>query len=962
MKIEKQVINIIFDAGKGDVSVASREAVSGEAFGALPRPKRSGYRFVGWQLDGKTVSEETILRAEEDIRLVAQWEKAKNSKKFSMLKRQKIAIAILAALCVVLIAALLIVNEVITWEVFELQNVRIVDGVEVTETYYVKHVDGKYQLYDQNGSLVRTNLDGYYIVAGGNQYKVDPATGEWSLYATVDVEGSESIGVNGLVLMFEQLQQNEIYSIEVNGSKYAPYCFYRDASGAVRIKGSEKTLVAYDPELYASLCVSSGYTISSKKLVLEAPIDYSVYGLADEDHPTTYTITKAKFSESGECLPDETARYTVKIGNKTLPGGGYYAQLVGRDTVYILPYTIEDTVLQPIEALVKPQVVYPMSMTTFLCVEDFLLGKVDMSGKDVNITPTVAFSFLDLLARNNTISSTKPYVAETELMKGYDINDANASEMLSLLAEMEYVSCVKLGITEEALREYKLDGNGYYIQFKSPVTDANGYTTGYVMNKILISPKTDHGTYYIASMKDEDDSSAVYYDMIVEVDQYYLSFLEWNLSDWYYPNFFTPSISSVPEMKFHINGKDYTFRLDNRETYMFYEASDGTIKQINLSAGGTLISDGKGGWLYQINGTQYVVQSFDLSKGGYYFRIVNLLDGKNTITYEPFDEYCFTIDRDGIQILKVFREDHNGNKKEYTYELTYRAEDGSIKRARQYSLVYRDANNKDFMVMGKYVASGSTNYITDNYRHSYWAEILTKDENGNSVYQWERQTFNNLAEGLIFCDATGVTDKIYEIGMGSQNLKVYCDQFLGGTAHINLLDYTIHYEVKNDKGVTVAKQISALENFRQFYVNLVSLTIEGDIDEQVFLENMGMTTQEYINSKKEDASFSFKVADMAKNTNLYTVLTSSGDKASEEQFWKKHNEHDIVIRFYRYSDRKVMMTLELVEKYDENGNPLPDATKTVGKFYVLTTVLDMIEEDLGLLLNPSLNTPVPERS
>ena len=961
MKIEKQVINIIFDAGKGDVSVASREAVSGEAFGALPRPKRSGYRFVGWRLEGKLIAEDTILHAEEDICLVAQWEKAKNTKKFSMLRRQKIAIAVLAALSVVLIAALLIVNEIITWEVFELQNVRIVDGVEVTDTYYIKHVDGKYQLYDKNGSLVKTNLDGYYIVDGGNQYKVDPATGEWSLYATVDVEGSESIGANGLVLMFEQIQQDEIYSIEVNGSKHAPYCFYRDAAGNVQIKGSEKTLVTYDPELYASLCVSSGYTISSKKLVLDRPIDYSVYGLADEDNPTTYTITKAKFSESGECLPDESVRYTVKIGNKTLPGGGYYAQLVGRDTVYILAYTIEDTILQPIEALVKPQVVYPMSMTTFLCVEDFLLGSVDLSGKDIQITPTVAFSFLDLPARNYTISSTKPYVAETELMKGYDINDTNASEMLSLLAEMEYVSCVKLGITEEALREYNLDGDGYYIQFKSPVTDANGYTTGYVTNKILISPKTEQGTYYIASMKDEDDASAVYYDMIVEVDQYYLSFLEWDLSDWYYPNFFTPSISSVSEMKFHINGKDYTFRLDNAQTYMFYETSDGTIKQVDLSAG-SLISDEKGGWVYLLNGTRYAVQSFDLSKGGYYFRIVNLLDGKNTITYEPFGEYRFTIDRDGIQTLQVIREDHNGNKKEYTYELTYRAEDGSIKRARQYSLVYRDPNNKDFVVMGKYTASGSSDYITDNYRHSYWAEILTKDENGASVYKWERQTFNNLAEGLILCDATGVTDKIYEIGIGSQNLKVYCDQFLGGTAHINLLDYTLVYEVKTDKGTMKTEQVTALDNFRQFYVNLVSLTIEGDIDEKVFLENMGMTTQEYINTKKEDASFSFKVADMAKNTNLYTVLTSSDDKATEEQFWKEHNEHDIVIRFYRYSDRKVMMTLELVEEYDENGNPLPDATKTVGKFYVLTTVLDMIEEDLGLLLDPSKNTPVPERS
>ena len=196
MKFEKQVINIIFDAGKGEAPVASREAVSGEPFGALPRPKRSGYRFVGWLLNGELVREDTLLLAEEDIQLVAQWEKAKRTKKLSMFKRQKIAVVALSVLCVLLIATLLVVNELITWDVKELENVRIVDGVQVVDVYYVKYVDGMYQLFDKDDKAVTKNLDGYYIVAGGNQYKVDPATGEYSLYAAVDIEGNESIGTN----------------------------------------------------------------------------------------------------------------------------------------------------------------------------------------------------------------------------------------------------------------------------------------------------------------------------------------------------------------------------------------------------------------------------------------------------------------------------------------------------------------------------------------------------------------------------------------------------------------------------------------------------------------------------------------------------------------------------------------------------------------------------------------------
>lgn len=973
MKIEKQFINIIFDAGKGESPVASREAVSGEAFGALPRPKRAGYRFTGWLWEGKVVDENSILTSEDDILLVAQWEKAKRTKKVSMLRRQKTALVVLSVLCVVLIAALLIVNEIIKFDTITFENVRYVNGERVVDTYYIQHVDGAYKVFDKDGKAVPTNMDGYYIVAGGNQYKVDPATGEFSLYAAVDIEGNESVGVNGLILMFEQIQQKDVYSIEVKGGSHAPYRFYRDAAGNVQVQGAEKTLVTYNKELYASLCVSTGYTIASKKLNATAPdsvvpkladgsIDYSAFGLSDADNPTIYTITKAKFSESGECLPDESVKYSVKVGDKTLPGGGYYVQLIGRDTVYILPYTLADTVLQPIEALVQPQVMYPMSMSTFLCVENFLLGNYDMNGfenfENEKIKPIVAFSYLDLSARNTTISGTKPYIVQTELMEGYDINDANASEMLTLLSEMEYVACRKLGITQEALREYNLDGKVFYIEFNSPVVNASNVITGYIPNKILISPKTAQGTYYMASITDGEHAG---YDMIVEVDQYYLSFLEWNLSDWYYPNFFTPSISNVPEMKFHIGGKDFTFRLDNALSYMFYEAADGTMKQVDLETG-SVVQDANGGWVYVKGGTRYAVQSFDLSKGNYYFRIVNLQDGKNTVTYEPFHEYRFTVDRNGCQTLYAIRNDSKGNRQEYEYVLTY-LEGGVLKRARQYSLIYRDENGKEFTVMGKYATgSGSNEYVDDNYQHSYWKEILTKDENGAPIYKWQRITFGSLANGVMLRDETGATDKLYEIDIATKNVKVYCDQFLGGSAHINLLDYTLVYEYKTDKGTMKTEQVTGIENFRQFYTNLVSYTIEGDIDESVFAENMGMSTDAYIKTHKEDASFSFRVQDMAKNTNLYTILTSNDDLASEIQYWEKNNEQDIVVRFYRYSDRKVMMTVELVKEYDANGNPVPNVSNTVGKFYVLTTVLDMIEEDLTLLLDPSLKTPVPERS
>jgi len=124
MRLEKQIINIIFDAGKGKTSVASREAVVGEPLGILPIPKRSGYRFVGWKCGDALFDENTVLEAESDLLLVAQWEKAEGGRSRSATRRQKIAIAILAATCVLLVVLLLVVNEIIKYETLELENIR----------------------------------------------------------------------------------------------------------------------------------------------------------------------------------------------------------------------------------------------------------------------------------------------------------------------------------------------------------------------------------------------------------------------------------------------------------------------------------------------------------------------------------------------------------------------------------------------------------------------------------------------------------------------------------------------------------------------------------------------------------------------------------------------------------------------------------------------------------------------
>ncbi len=962
MRIEETIVNVIFDAAKGSVTVSSREAVVGKPLGTLPRPARAGYAFQGWYLGETLVTENTVLESFEDVRLVARWVKENGKKKVSMLKKQKIAIAMLSVLTVVLIAALLIANHVVT--IYSLTDTYYIDGVEYTDKYVVKKKDGVYGLYDKNGNAMEKNEDGYFIAASGNQYSIDAESGEWEIYAVVDYDsaGGELLGASDRIMMFPQITQKNTYSIEVK-NEYGTYRFYRDARGVMRIEGTEETLITYDQTLFASLCVSCGYTLTMQKLNLspdyvaprlpDGSVDYSAYGLADEYDsegnlvysPATYTVTKAIYANDGTCTPDENTKYTVKVGDAILSGGGYYVQLVGRDAVYIVSSEIKNTVLQPVEALVTPAVVYPMSLSTYVMIQDFALGKINVSEisefskeklESVELDPIVAFTYLELENRTNTIFETRPFLGEIELMDGYEINDENASAVMSRFYEMKYIGCKKLGVNKDTLKEYGLDGDVYYLTFASPVSDENNSIVGYIDNVLLISEKTENGTYYIAS---------TLYDMIVEVDQYYLSFLEWEESDWYEQYFLRHNVSYISKLNIKVGEKLFNFTLDNSASYMFYEKNEGTMSLIDLSKG-SISKSSDGTVIYtDESGVRHNVKSIDLSKGEYLIKIVDAVE--NRTSYEEFYKYLITIDKDGNRNLQITRKGSGENEETVDYALTYR-KDGALKIGKAYSLIYRDANGDEYSVLGTYQGSDGKNY-QDYYRLAYWQEIKTTDESGTEKYVWKRTAPINSASNLMLRDAGG---KIYSVSLVSNNLLVYCEQFNDGKADPHLLDYTIVNTYITDTGKEKTEMISAVDNFRMLYNQLLVFSIEGDADPEEFQNNLGVSMEEYI--KRGDgvcqAIISYRVDDMAYGMNLHTSPEASDDKASEQKYWGGINGMDIVIRLYRYSERKSLLTVEVVTEYDENGNPISNPEKAAGRFYVSSSFLDQIVEAADRLL------------
>lgn len=849
MKTEGTIINVIFDAAKGDVSVSSREAMCGLPLGELPIPKRSGYDFVGWHLGGTPVTGDYIPTAAEDLTLVAHWTKSRQAHKRTSWRRQKAAAIALAVSAVLLLCALLVVNYVVT--IFPIEDQYVTeDGIPATQKYYVRKKGGVFGLYRQDGSLLPINDRGYYIADSGNQYLVNAETGEWRQYAVVDYDQSagEMLDKNiDRILLFEQILQDEIYSIEVDNFSNEPYGFFRNAKGEVVIKGHEGAMFGFHQERFVDLCTGCGYMLAAKKLDLSLPyvprnadgtVDYDAYGLAERYdgegnliyRPTVYTVTRAKSAkENGIPATDAQGNvisYTVLVGDLAPDGSGYYVKRADRDAIFISdPLLYVGVTKKPLEALIEPRVTYPITLSSASMIYDVLLARVpdylkegDLEGRDLD--PIVAFSYLDLDSRINTFYEAVPYSSELEMMEGYTINGDTVSSMMTYFYDMKILSCKKIGVTPESLREYGLDKNVFYLTFKSCIdTSVKTEDWEFVTNAMVIGQKTENNTYYVASLL---------YDVIVEVDQYYMTFLEMEDREWYEKYFLMEDISCMKELDIEINGKVYNFTFDNTMTYAFYEDREGKLQWVDFSAGSMYKNP---------TGEQYYFKPKN-EASGYYVTMVDFENGE-------------------------FR-----------------------------------LNEKDQVVY----------------------KVGTKE---------------------------------IVIELDSRNLAVRCEQFYNAEnpTDPHKLEYLIHHTYLDDVGVERVEKISAITNFRRFWIqDWYWFSLEGDIDDEDFRRNTGMSVEEYLLQQGDDpyATISYRSEDMAATLNRYYYEDDSGKSV---KLYTENNEKHLIIRFYRYSERKAMVTIELITEYDAQGNPISHPEQAAGRFYVLTSYLDMLGEDLDKILN-----------
>lgn len=637
-----QELQLIFNPGKGTVSLSRITAVVGDRVGAMPKPARKGYVFAGWYLspDGNPDSPDAIRVTAEteldlallggtvaDLVLYARWKKPETKKgdgKKNSLQTQKRAVAILIVLAIVLATALGVVSFIV--DIYEYEDL---DGTE----YTIKKSKGAYGLY-KNGVVCDVNKDGYYLTDLGTQLEIDPKTGEYEIYAVVDTEGTEVVGVQQRVLMFKQLTYDQsstkdmsrvIKSFEIHNQK-GEFTLVRGDSNRFEVK-DHPTAILID-ELFAQLSNGCGYTISMQRLenpvrLPDGSIDYSEYGLTPEvrveldeegkevldkdGNPVTYNYVPTWYTVT--TMTEES--YTVTLGDATVSGAGYYARYGDRDTIYILSsINLDAAVLQPVEALIAPMMVYPMSLNTYFQVSNFTYRTdidhdgiyrdmiLELTGIDIDtLTPdengeypadireqleaatkqlselddeafaklydrhyenrsrlVTAFSFIDMDLRTDTLYSSLPYQMSSDYMAGYLPNSDNIGAVLQSLYSMTYDGVAVLAPTDEELDEYGLSNPAH--EFSFVYKDAQGQEWN---NRFSVSEKTEDGMYY--------GYSAIY-DMIVRIPESQATYLEWEEIDWYEREYFMFNIAHVQEIKLEGAGikAPIIFTLDNSKS------------------------------------------------------------------------------------------------------------------------------------------------------------------------------------------------------------------------------------------------------------------------------------------------------------------------------------------------------------------------------------------------------------
>jgi hypothetical protein len=594
--------------------------------------------------------------------------------------------------------------------------------------------------------------------------------------------------------------------------------------------------------------------------------------------------------------------------------------------------------------------------------------------------------------------SSMSFKTDSEYMQGYFPSYDNVNSALYNLYSLAPLRIVKLDPDTDLMDEYGVLEPAHLITYSYDDTDDEGNTFT-VYNRISISAKSTSGIYYaygeITALDEDGEEFYLYTPMLVELYESAVPFLEWSNADWYDPYFVQLNVAYVQDVIYTWGQSSIKFSIDNSATsQMIFLPGRGethtakvgdkeltyTIKKVGDRYA---LVDGEGNPLSAVHTSDYMVSAQYATKGtvqypypqyakDYMFVETKTDDQNGTYTYymyyrggkESGYQLCAdvkvlnangeTIDARSVQGKVAYETEYFYTKTGYLFMLDKNsalgkqldastgswgesaiyvtAEDKYILIDKQTGTwfeiktltpqIYFADRDTSSMVVNSADRNGVTFYPTgntelrfnetENYFEIYNVakQSWTKANTSNvTLGVWGNGSYYKTADGnyVLVDGKTGEWGYLYLSTVNSGNMVV--------SANGSVLDYEVTLHTATGK----AQLSTAADNFRKMYQGLLYASVEGESD----------LTEEQMAAFRAtpDDECQLKLTITAKDPDGTTRYT--------------------IYRFYRYTNLKSYMTVELVDSPDDAGDP----QNGQGNFFVLSTFVEKLIADAERIVN-----------
>lgn len=431
----------------------------------------------------------------------------KQNKDKTLLSRQKIVIAILAALALIMAAVYGIYNltakeEKQTAPVFYKDGKFFNDKGDAVELYIVDTVESK--------SLT---ADVAAMLSGKKENEWDAKSTDKGI-----VFYKDNVKISSFPYIFPEIQKNDLARIIVTNI-HGTYSVF-NSGGNFFIEGAEENL--YNNQLLSELILQSRYMLSNGYV-------------ENANDPAEYSVTEDSYRVRVSVYDNNGNNYTIFVGDNAVNQNQLYMKRADKDEIYLMDSTAS-VFFEDVRSFLSPVVVKPIEEQQRNYLDAFALVK-----------DGVPFFACELIPEDKR---TGVYINQIHRMTypevEFVLDTMNVYEMFSSVAGLSGDFVEEYGVSKNPDKDKILESYGLL----TPTAEI-GYSYG--GNSYLVSVGRLADTHYYVYSH--------YQDTIVGVPATSLGFLNFDISDLYQSQVFQYSINEIEEIEVKTGADSYLFSL-----------------------------------------------------------------------------------------------------------------------------------------------------------------------------------------------------------------------------------------------------------------------------------------------------------------------------------------------------------------------------------------------------------------